>query len=345
MSMTVASDRLETTTSTGPTAAADALRRAAVRATLAPSVHNTQPWRFTLSADTLEVYADPSRQLQVLDPAGRQLLISCGCALFNARVSLAASGWHAHVDRDPEPADRNLLARITAVPVPDAIGPGPDILALLDGPIDRLHTNRRRFDDDVVPDALVEALVRAAVAEGAELMPITEPDDRVFVAVATQRADAQENADPAYRAELRRWTSVDPLREDGIATSAIPHGGSGGHDDIPLREFDTTGAGELPTETRSSMNQCLLLLGTATDTRAAWLRAGEALEHALLEIARHGYAASPITQPIEMPNIRAVLHEQLRLAMHPQILLRVGRAPRTPATRRRRLVDMLTDTA
>jgi hypothetical protein len=55
-------------------------------------VHNTQPWRFVLEDGALQVHADPARQLQVLDPTRRQLLISCGCAVFNARVSLAASG-------------------------------------------------------------------------------------------------------------------------------------------------------------------------------------------------------------------------------------------------------------
>jgi hypothetical protein len=77
-------------TAYAPTASTTALRRAAIRATLAPSVHNTQPWRLVIKGDELNIFADRSRQLQVLDPTTRQLLISCGCALFNARVSLRA---------------------------------------------------------------------------------------------------------------------------------------------------------------------------------------------------------------------------------------------------------------
>src|SRR5664279_2501176 len=90
----------------------NALRRAAVRATRAPSVHNTQPWRFVLNGDSLEIHADWSRQLRVLDPRGRQLLLSCGCALFNARVSLAASGHGARVERLVDPVSPELVARI-----------------------------------------------------------------------------------------------------------------------------------------------------------------------------------------------------------------------------------------
>src|SRR5947209_5679819 len=84
------------------------------------SVHTTQPWRFRLIENGLELRADRSRQLAALDPAGRQLLISCGCALFNARVALAATGSLSDVHRLPDPADPDLLARLIAQPTSPA---------------------------------------------------------------------------------------------------------------------------------------------------------------------------------------------------------------------------------
>ena len=89
------------------------MRTAVIRATMAPSVHSTQPWRFVTARGSLELYADRTRRLTVLDPRGRQLLISCGCALFNARVALAAAGYDAKVERFPDPTRMALLARIT----------------------------------------------------------------------------------------------------------------------------------------------------------------------------------------------------------------------------------------
>ncbi len=333
-----------------PPTLSQALRRAAVRATLAPSVHNTQPWRFVLGPDWVEVHADFDRRLAVLDPTGRQLTISCGCALFNARVSLAASGYQPHVERFPDPARPSLLARVSATPVGDgAAGDGPSgdavdaELASLDAVIELRRTNRRQFADDPVPEDLVETLVAAAAAEDARLDPIVRPDDRLATAVLSQRADRQQNADPAYRAELRAWTSDDASRDDGVPALAVPRGVAGGHDEVPIRDFDTQGAGGLPTETHSSMNQCLLLLGTAADSAPSWLRAGEGLERVLLEITRHGFVAGPLTQVIEVPATRAALRNELRLAMAPHVLLRVGRAAPTPAPRRRRLVDTLTE--
>jgi hypothetical protein len=318
---------------------ASAVRRAAVRATLAPSVHNTQPWRFLLSGTALEVHADWTRRLRVLDPRGRQLLISCGCAVFNARVALAAAGYDATVERFPDPTQPNLLARLT---LPDPRTDGVPIGGL-DPMIDSRRTNRRRFAAEVVPPEVIDALVRAAADEGAELFPITRPDDRLAIARLSQRADELENIDPAYRAELRAWTSDDPHRLDGVSAMAVPHVDGGSHDELPIRDFDTRGNGWLPTETHSSAEQCLLMLGTRQDTPGAWLDAGQAMERILLEVTRLGYAASPLTQLIEVAVTNVQLRQELRLSMYPHVLLRVGRAPTTPASRRRRLVDMLSE--
>jgi hypothetical protein len=277
---------------------AQALRRAAVRATLAPSVRNTQPWRFVIGGGALEIHADHNR-LQNSDPDGRQTLISCGCALFNARVSLAAAGHQVRVERFPDPSRPAVLARVTigapAIPTrPDSAGPAD--LGRLDAVIETRRTNRRRFTEDAVPAHAVERLLAAAAEEGARLVPITRPEHRLSLAVLLQQAAAEGDAES------------DLLAQPGPA-------------------------------------QCLLLLCTDTDSPAAWLRAGEALEHALLQAADDGLAVSPTTRVAEVSSIRAMLGQELRLTARPHVLLRVGRAPATPATRRRRLVDMLVEAA
>jgi hypothetical protein len=319
---------------------AQVLRRAVARAVLAPSVHNTQPWRFVIGGETLEVHADGSRQLRVLDPTGRQLTISCGCALFNARVALAASGYEASVDRFPDPRRPQFLARLT-------LGARSGVrlpLVSLDAVVELRQTNRRRFADEPVPVQVVSALIDAAGVEDAQLYEVADPGQRDTVARLSQQADREQNANPAYRAELRAWTTDDPLRRDGVPSLAVPHVDGGAGDDIPIRDFDTHGAGWLPVATHSTVTQCLLLLGTHADRPEAWLRAGEALERVLLEITRQGYAASPLTQIVEIPAIRARLRSELRLSMQPHILMRVGRAPKTPTSRRRRLEDVLVET-
>jgi len=327
-------------TATTQLTVAQALRRAAARATLAPSIHNSQPWRFILTNGVLELHADRSRQLHVLDPASRQMLISCGCALFNARVALAAAGYPVVVHRLPIATQPGLLARLS-VDSPDQ--PPASCLAGLDPVIELRHTNRRRFADEPVPAALVDDLITAAAAEGAGLLPITDEAKLVTTAVLAQRAAAIEDADPAYRAELRAWTTSEPGRVDGVPSIAVPRSGGQSYDDIPIRDFDIQGTGELPADTHSSIDQCLLLLWTAGDNPLAWLQAGEALQRVLLELTRQGFVAGIMSQVAEVPAVRAMLRRELDLTGEPHLLLRVGRAPVTPATRRRRLVEVLVE--
>jgi len=320
------------------TARVTSLRRAAVRATLAPSVHNTQPWRLHLTGNRLDVYADRTRQLAVLDPSSRQLLISCGCAVMNARVSMAGSGVGVDVRRNPHPMHDDLLSSLTP-----ADGPPDHDLAALDPVIEVRQTNRRHFADDQVPRQILQVLQTAAILEDAFLYVVDGSDQRAVVAGLSQRADDIENLNPAYRAELRAWTSAEPGRRDGISPLAVPHVDGTAQDEVPIRDFDTSGKGWLPAATRSSKNQTLALLCTAGDSPAEWLRAGEALERVLLEIARHGYSASPLTQVTEVPSSRAQLRSELKLVGYPHVLLRIGRAPVAPSSRRRRLTDVLVD--
>ncbi len=316
-----------------------ALRLAAKRATRAPSVYNTQPWRIVVQRDGIELWADRERALPVLDPVGRQLVISCGCALFNARVALAASGYRATVQRFPDATQPDLVARLTVSEQQTAWVPIGD----LEASIERRRTNRRRFADEPIPPAVVHKLTLAAAAEGAEVLPISGPEQRAATARLSAQADSLEKADPAYQAELYAWTSDDPRRVDGVWCATVPYVGVGAnpHNSLPMREFDTRAMGWLPSDASSGVNESLLLLGTADDGPTAWLRAGEALERVWLELTRLAYAASPLTQVIEVGETNDRLRSELQLAMHPAVLLRAGRAPEVPRSTRRNLSDMI----
>lgn len=257
-----------------------ALRRAAVRATLAPSVRNLQPWALIVGTRTLELRADLSRGPRGLDPLGRQSVISCGCALFNARVSLAADGWNAVVERYPDPDRPDLLARVSVAGSAgsSAIGKFQETTGLgqLDEAIENRRSSRQPFLPDAVAKSVLPGLILAAAAEGGRLVEITSAADRLIIT--------------------------------NLASTPAPS---------------------------------VLLLGTAADGPAAWLWAGEALEHTLLETTRRGYAVCPLSEVLEPAGVRVALRTQLRLSMQPQLIILVGRAEPTPASRRRRLADVL----
>lgn len=319
---------------------ARAVEAAADQARLAPSVHNTQPWHLDLQSDRMVIRADRSRQLTVIDPKGRELVESVGAALFNARVALAHGGWGADVERPARPHDPHD-PDVLAVIRPVAGAPDGD-LAVLAPAVNRRRTNRRRFTDACVPDDVLRRLGHIADTHGVTLIPVVDDDHRRVVARLTQRADGLQNANPAYRAELRHWTNRAPGDRDGVPAAAIPHVDGLQSDDVPLRDFDTHGAGELPAETHSVSGQTMVLLATHTDDQPAWLRAGEAMQHVLLELTRSDWVASPLTQPIEVPLTRTELRAALTWNAHPQMLLRIGRAESTPRTPRRLRADVVT---
>ena len=316
------------------------LRRAAERALLAPSIHNTQPWKLIVTDDALEIHADEGRRLTVLDPRRRQLTISCGCAVFNARVSVAASGYEPVVERLPARDAPLLMARIR-------IG-APRILELaaLDAEIERRHTNRREFMGEPPPAALIRSIAESARAEGVVLVPITDVRQRAEVARLSTRADEEQRSNPAYVAELQAWTTTDTRRTDGVQAMTIPyvqiwrnqHAGAG-----QIRTFDYLRTGWLPTTTGSGVDETRVLLCTSDDSPCGWLRVGEALQRIWLELTRAGYWASPLNQVIEVRETHAALRAVLGLTTQPQILLRIGLAPDAPATPRRCAADVITD--
>jgi hypothetical protein len=314
-----------------------ALEDAADLTLLAPSVHNTQPWRVELHDDRLDLRADRSRQLTILDPLGMELVISTGAALMNARIGLAAAGWDARCDRFPRSDDGDLLAWLWPV-----TGTPDSALALLAPSVSRRHTNRRRYLPDRVPDDVLRRLTTLVDEEGAVLVPVRSEAHRRLLARLTQLADRQQNADPAYRAELRRWTTRPPEARDGVPPAAVPHVDGEQHDDLPARDFDSQGVGQLPADTGSGVDQTLLLLASRSDEPHAWLTVGEALQRLLLELTALGWVAEPMTQAVEVPVTRIQLRSALTWDAHPQVLLRVGRAAPTPRTPRRRRTDAVT---
>jgi Nitroreductase family len=313
-------------------------RKAVERASWAPSVHNTQPWQFVVRPGVLELHGDSDRQLRALDPTGRQMVISCGCALFNARVGLAAERA-VQVDRLPDLARPELLARITPRDEPAPWTP----LVRLDPMIEKRHTNRRDFFDEEVPPDVIYELTNAADQEESSLVQIVKPEHKMVAAQLSRDAETVQNIDPGYQAELQAWTTTDLRRPDGVPVSAIPRTDSRFETEGLIRDFDVAGRGWLPRLRQSSLNHCLMVLGTAKSTRSAWLRAGEALQRILLEATRFDLVVSIASQVAEVPSTRDRLRKELNLEFHPLLLMRIGRAAPTPASKRRDLATIISE--
>lgn len=310
-----------------------ALLEAARRALAAPSIYNTQPWRWRLVDETLQLWADRDRQLPVTDADARQLMISCGGALHHAAIALSAAGWQPRLIRLPDPQERALLAVIGIA--------HPHFPSALDvaeySAIDRRHTDRRAFTAEPVPAAVLSMLTAAAENRGAHLCFL--PSIRIgLLRDAAQIAEAAHQADPAYREELAAWTSRPATAGDGVPpeTAVKPIARR-----VPLREFGPPGFG-LSAGLEYDVAASYGLIFTDTDERLDCLHAGEALSAVLLTATAAGLGSAPISDVIEVAESRRRMQRLIDGGGYPQIAVRVGYPPAgEPAPSPRRDPDMV----
>jgi nitroreductase len=166
----------------------------------APSVHNTQPWRFRVTDAAIEVYADATRQLRVLDPSGREMLISCGAALFGLRLAVHHAGFRPVVESLPRWPRLDLVARVH-LGAPATAGPGERQLRAA---IWRRHTHRGPFAPEPLPSGLLGALRRDAEAEEAALLVVADRG-AALLGQLVAAADAEQSRDPALTGETLAW--------------------------------------------------------------------------------------------------------------------------------------------
>jgi nitroreductase len=301
----------------------------------APSVHNTQPWRFRVGEYAIELYADTERKLRA-DPVGREMLISCGAALFGLRLAVRSLGYLPVVDLLPDPARLRLLARVQ-------LGAAAPMTArerkMLEA-VPHRHTHRGSFDPGPLPAGLFAGLQHDAQAEGATLAPVDPGIAYQQLADIVGAADRRQNLDAATRAEARRWSraAADPAR-DGVSAHAFPAAAEDQPGRLPQRDFDLgRGMGLLPVGGPPPAVTAVLL--TRRDGRGDWLRAGQALHRLLAHAASKWVFASLYTQPLEAAAVRALIQQRLALPGAPQMLLQLGLARTTQSTVRRPPTDL-----
>jgi nitroreductase len=310
-------------------AATDCLSAAAA----APSIHNTQPWRFDVHDDQIDVYADRLRQLDVLDPAGRELFISVGAAVLNLRVAVLAHGRLAIFQPFPDPGRPDLAARIT-VGRPE---PAPYMARQLAWAISQRHTNRHPFNGEPIPDEVQAELRDAGEVEGADLFVADRPLNEAILSTV-RTAHNRQRADADYLIELATWTRPRRGRRDGVPASA--YAPPDVDERIPLRDFGLAYPARMAWPAAFEDEPTVAVLYTDADTPRDWLAAGQALERILLTATLRRVQATPMTQPLEIPALRALFDDtaQGRVA---QVILRLGYAPPCVATPRRAVSDLL----
>jgi hypothetical protein len=316
-------------------------RSIVAEAVWAPSVHNTQPWRFTADGRQVRLYADVGRRLTAADPDGREMMISCGAALFTARLALRSLGYVPEARILPDPADPTLVA-LLSWPRRAAV---TEYERRLFGQVRQRRTHRGAFDPVPLSPTLLAALREGAVRDGATLCIIADDGQRAALAAVAETAERALRLDSEHVQELVRWTSPPGSpRLDGVPVTAYPARAEHTDPDFPGRDFAHGRGWGLPPLSTAPLHPTagtVGLLTTADDRAADWVNAGQALQRILLTASTCGVAAAMHSQPLELGGLREFIRTKLSDGSYPQLVLRLGTVIQVAASVRRPPADVL----
>lgn len=304
-------------------------------ATRAPSLHNSQPWRFRCTPSTIELYADTTRALPVADPDERETLLACGAALMNLRLAIRSHGVYPDVRMCPDSRRSNLLAVIR----PQGHSPIAPAELRLARAISQRSTNRRPFVDGHIDEPVRHQLRHAAEHERAFLAIVT-PHQEPSLRYLALEAHELQRSNPAFVAEWEHWTAREPGDLDGVpATSGGPLPEP--HDELVLRDFSAGRARSRVPGKDFETQPMIAVVGSFHDLPLARLQAGQAMQRVLLTAVTAGLSASFLSQLVEVPTVRKQLRELIGGGLWPQAVLRIGYGSPIPQTPRRDIENIL----
>ncbi|NQV73909.1 hypothetical protein HQ496_12365 [bacterium] len=296
-------------------------------AVLAPSTHNTQPWLFRVNGDSVDILADRSRALPVIDPEDRGLLISCGAASGTLSTALEAVGLIHNLSFLPDPSEPDLVARIAVV---GEIALETDWMGTLNA-IRSRKTVRNGFQDRLLRPSDMQFIEERTVSGEASVRLIDSVQDEVDVLRAIGDAETERLTDKHYVRENASWTH--PLRNrsrDGIPELA--------NRTASIQEIWSPG--NLLENKMGSISRVAVVV-SPSNRPLNWLRSGFEMSIILIEAGKRGLNAAIIIHPLQIQEIRLRIEAILKTDWTAQVLLRLGFAERAPLTPRRALVDVM----
>ena len=308
----------------------DVLLAAAVAA---PSMHNTQPWRFEVNGQVIDVFLDGSRALPAEDPSGRAMRIAAGAATFNLRCAAASMGYDTWLGLTPSPVEPDLVARIVVQPTDTPEQELRDLAA----EIPRRHTSRTPVQDSSISQDARIALIEAALKDNAELTCLPETATPRILELILE-TDLREIGDWRRSAERAHWVG---RRRTGDGIPSIALGPRSESYPGVVRDLATAPLDRARTTATFEQQPAIAVLSTERDEPADQLTAGLALERVLLTATREGVAASFLNQPLEFDDLRRAVQRTTGKPGFAHMVIRFGRGHPAATTPRRPVTDFV----
>jgi hypothetical protein len=309
-------------------------------ATLAPSGHNTQPWRFSIDGNTIRIFPDLTRRLPVVDPDDHALYISLGCALENLILAANNAGYDTKVSYFPTSEPQECLV----VQLKEGFKAQDD--KLFRAIIERQST-RSTYDGKPIPQEHLRMLEDASRQEGAALMLITLPEDIEPIILFVKEGNCAQFNDKVFVQELVSWIRFNKKEaeqhQDGLASYAM------GSPSVPRWlgkiVFGLMASGEKQAsicEKAIRSSSALMIFIAQTNNKTTWVKVGQSFERVALTATSLNIRMAHLNMPCEVVSVRAKLAEHLGLPdTHPLLLLRIGYAQAMPRSPRRAVKEVI----
>jgi len=304
-------------------------------ATLAPSGHNTQPWKFSITKDCIRIFPDFTRDLPVVDPDNRELYISLGCALENLVIAAKYAGYDPKVEYFPagEP-DECLLVTLKHSNAAEDNN--------LFQAIPKRHTNRREYNKQQIPAADLKKIGSVPTENGVTCLMLTEPDDDIeqIIDLVREGNRIQMN-DNAFMDEIVSWIRFSDSEAekhlDGLTSRAM------GSPSVPgwlgrmfMRIFVSAKSQSKTDEKNIRSSSALMVIISKNNDKRSWVDVGRSFERIVLTLTTLNIENAHLNQPCEVPQLKTQLQQHIALgSAHPQLLLRLGYAEPLPRSPRR----------
>jgi len=313
-----------------PTAKLQFLLRYAI---LAPSSHNTQPWKFSVGEDEIQVFIDRTRLLKVADPDQRELHISVGCALENLLIAAEHFGYGHQVAYLPEPANEELAATVKFMPQGQ---PTPFRDPALFEAILTRHTNRKVYDERPIPQGDLQHLQNCCV-EGDIWLHMT--DDLETKRKADEliiRGDAIQFSDPAFREELGYWIGQGLLGTPWLMSKMAQ---------LTVTYMNLS-KGQAKKDSEVLMSAPVLAaISSEVNNRESQVKVGQVFERVCLAATIRRIRVHPMSQILELPELKTEVAKLIpKPNVVPQHTFRLGYAEQEKGhTPRRQLDEVLVE--
>jgi nitroreductase len=300
-------------------------------ATLAPSGHNTQPWRFSVSPESIAIHPDFARRTPVVDRDDHHVFVSLGCAAETLAIAAAAAGMAGEPVFDTSGDGSVGFAYRAAAPVASALF---DAIA-------RRQSTRTEFDGRAVSPADLNTLAAAAAVPGVDMVLVTDAQQRDRVRDLVLTGNTAQMGDPAFVRELKSWLRFSPRRAlvmgDGL------YGPTSGSPALPEwlgpRFFDLFVTAKSENDTYASQLRSsagiAVFIGAQADPEH-WVLVGRSCQRFALQATALGLKCCFVNQPVEVAALRPELAALVGLpGRRPDIVMRFGYGGGMPWSMRR----------